>query len=104
MQLRFGNLFTVGATYTSNNPCFPGQLFHVISITDSERFGKPNQVVEYERWAWPHSQQYPYRIETTKSWLYSTGNVFLGLQLPSELQLEFNQLREAVLTAQEIMR
>lgn len=93
-----------GTTYASNNPCFPGQLFYIISVADGERFGQPNQVIEYERWAWPLSHEHPYRVEITKSWLLNAGEPIVGVQLPADLQVEFNQHREAVLTVQDMMR
>jgi hypothetical protein len=90
-------------TYTSNNPCFPGQLFHVLEVTDAERFGKPNKLIKYQRWAWPMGHQLPYLVETTTSWLNSADKCFLGVQLPSDLEQEFAQQREAVATVRDMM-
>lgn len=93
-----------GKTYISNNPCFPGQLFHVTGYECAERFGKENVLVTYERWAFASRAAFPYKIESTRSWLLDyRAQSFLGEQLPEDLQLEFNQMREAVLTTNSMI-
>lgn len=85
----------VGKTYSSNNPCFPGQLFHVTDYKCAKRFGKDNVLITYERWAFPALCTFPYLVETTTSWFLNTRTAILGLQLPGDLQLEFDKLRVA---------
>lgn len=93
-----------GKTYISNNPCFPGQLFHVTGYECAMRFGKENVIVTYERWAFGSRAAFPYKIETTKDWLLDhKAQSFLGQQMPEELQAEFNQMREAVLTTNSMI-
>ena len=92
-----------GKTYLSNNPCFPGQLFHVVAYECAERFGKDNVIITYERWAFASAGTFPYKIETTKDWVFTNRDSILRDQLPDDMQAEFNQMREAVLTAKEMI-
>lgn len=93
----------VGKTYISGNPCFPGQLFHVTGYECAQRFGQDNVIVTYERWAFPRLSAFPYKVETTKSWMFSGHKCILGEQLPEDMQLEFDQMREAVLTTNSMI-
>ena len=92
-----------GKTYLSNNPCFPGQLLHIVAYECAERFGKDNVIITYERWAFATAGTFPYKIETTKSWLFTNRDCIVGEQLPEDMQAEFNQMREAVLTANSMI-
>jgi len=93
----------VGKTYLSNNPCFPGQLFHITGYECAKRFGKDNVIITYERWAFGSRAAMPYKIETTKDWLLTNRECIVREPLPDDMQLEFNQMREAVLTANSMI-
>jgi hypothetical protein len=94
---------TVGTTYLSNNSCFPGQLFHVTAYEHKERFGQDNVLVTYERWAIPLLGTVPYKIETTKSWLTTNSECFLGSSMPDDIQLEFDGMRRAVTVTESMI-
>ncbi|MCA1799925.1 MAG: hypothetical protein LC687_00195 [Actinobacteria bacterium] len=87
----------VGASYLSDNPCFPRQIFRVVSVESQLRFSRDNYLVHYERWA--HQEGSWKLVEVTASWLwkyYDLGDgkkvkaTDFGLKVPEDLAAELS--------------
>lgn len=82
----------VGGLYLSNNPCFPGQIFQVIGIEPvRERFGRPNRIVHYRRWAHRASTGW-YLVEVDQVWETNGARNEFGEVVPAQFQSEIPML------------
>lgn len=81
----------VGGLYLSNNPCFPGQVFQVTGVSKvQERFGKPNRIIDYKRWA--HRRGGWYLVEVTRSWEHNGHRHEFGQAVPLKFHSEIPAL------------
>ena len=70
----------------SNNPCFPRQVFRVVKLDEPrERFGQPNRLVTYDRFAWKDNIEGWYWVQRVTSWLYNSNDTDFGKEVPEHL-------------------
>jgi hypothetical protein len=77
-----------GRVYVSNNPCFPLQVFRVTKLDEpATRFGQPNRIVEYERYAFRATGEW-YLVERERKWLWNADDTDFGQPVPEHLYEE----------------
>ena len=67
-----------------------GQIALVTSVEPGTRFGKPNAVIHYHRFAYIRSK-WTFLGEESQ-WLYSLGQPFLGTMVPQEFMHELQDV------------
>ena len=73
----------VGGIYLSNFESHPNNVLRITKIEDvSSRFGKPNRIVHYERYAYTNGEWKWY--ENTCSWEISLGYNIFGDTVPEK--------------------